>query len=158
MGKRCPPHVPPQPRILPTSKPSLPPTLVGCCVPQSHCGHLRPRVRPSLYFLMGCIVGPQTSERRAARVHPMHCAIDGPIGGGGAMSWWCCYLIHGARGQSRWRVGQRLLILIVVCCVVCFVVWALLATLQVESRYQPSQNGQLLCTHTTKSAPKHPKY
>ncbi len=43
------------------------------------------------------------------------------------------------------------------CCVflwLCFVVRASLATLMVESGHQPRQNGQLLCTHTTKSASK----
>jgi hypothetical protein len=42
------------------------------------------------------------------------------------------------------------------CCVflwLCFVVQASLATLVVESLHQSKQNGQLLCTHTTKSAP-----
>ncbi len=36
----------------------------------------------------------------------------------------------------------------------CFVVWESLATLVVESLHQPMLNGQLLCAHTTKSAPK----
>jgi hypothetical protein len=36
---------------------------VGCCVPSSNGGHLRPRVRPSLYFFCRLIRPP---KRRAA--------------------------------------------------------------------------------------------
>jgi hypothetical protein len=34
---------------------------VGCCVPPSNGGHLRPRVRPSLYFFGRLIRTPQTT-------------------------------------------------------------------------------------------------
>ena len=52
--------------------------------------------------------------------------------------------------------------LIVVCCVcVCgcvLCVGATLATIPVERQHLPRQNGQLLHTHITKLALKHPKY
>jgi hypothetical protein len=90
---------------------------IGCYVVQPKDGHLRPRPRPSLCFLMGCIFAPQTKYRRAARVHPMHPAIDGPIGSSGAKIWvhgGCC---HGERGPKPLK-GQ-----VVAANVGCWVLW-----------------------------------
>ena len=94
--------------------------LVGCCVPPSNGGHLRPRVSPSLYFLMGLVLAPQTREPAMAPPHPMVQALHGPMGSHGAMSWGhggCC---RGEKGQSCSVIGGWGLILLfcVVCCCV----------------------------------------
>ena len=47
---------------------------------------------------MGCVLTPQTRDRGAARAHPMARAFHGPIGSGGAMSWWRRWPTHGERG------------------------------------------------------------
>jgi hypothetical protein len=89
---------------------------VDCWLQSSNGGHLRPRPRPSLYYLMGLFSAPQTREQTMASANPAPRAFPGPIGSGGTMSWvrgGCC---HGDRGQSRWRVRRRRLMLVVVCC------------------------------------------
>ncbi len=40
---------------------------VDCCILCPNSGHLRPRPHPSLCFSMGCILVPQTRDRRVAR-------------------------------------------------------------------------------------------
>ncbi len=74
--------------------------LVDCCVVQSKDGHLRPRPSPSLCFSMGCILAPQTKDKRVARAHLMHCAIDGSIGSSGTKIWGYGWSSHGQRGPK----------------------------------------------------------
>ena len=53
MGQRS-PHIPPRSPLL-SNAPLIVDdhfTSVGCCVPTLNDGHLRPRVRPSLYFFV----------------------------------------------------------------------------------------------------------
>ena len=81
--------------------------------------------RPSLYFLVGYVSVPQTKEQAEASVNPPPGACNGLARSLSALIWGhggCC---HGNRWQSRWRVGQRQLMLFVVCfnvlCVLCCV-------------------------------------
>ena len=114
---RCPPtrfpaHTPP-PKHIPYHFRRL---SVDCWLQSSNGGHLRPRPRPSLYYLMGLFSAPQTREQMMASANPTPRAFPGPIGSGGTTSWvrgGCC---RGDRGQSRWRVRRRRLMLVVVCC------------------------------------------
>jgi hypothetical protein len=60
-------------------------------------------------------LAPQTKEQTAMRVHPTLRALYGPIGISSAKMWVhgrCC---PGKRWQSRWRVGQWWLMLVVAC-------------------------------------------
>ncbi len=133
---------------------------VGCYVPLSNSDHLRPRPRPSLYFLMCFVCAPpnkwsDTSEHdsNAPTLSILFWGAAAPrFGGTAALSM--------EREQSHWIGRWQLLILIIVCVfVVVFCVWEwLLANIPVESQHRPRQNCQLLCTHITKSAPKDPKY
>ena len=43
---------------------------VGCCIVCSNGGHLRPRPRPSLYFLRDCVSAPQMKEPTMVRAQP----------------------------------------------------------------------------------------
>ncbi len=58
-----------------------------------------------------------------ARPNPMACALHGPIGSGGAISWWCRWPTHGGRGPKPLVGRAALLMLVVVCVVVFFVSW-----------------------------------
>ncbi len=117
-------------------------------------GHLRPRHCVCIYFLMGHGLAPQTGKPTMVQLNPTVCTLRETIGSGGAMSWGhhCPYC--GERGQSAIGSGGGGSFWFLCVLVVCFVAWASLATLVVESLHQPRQNGQLLRTHTTKSAPK----
>ncbi len=109
---RSPAHAPP-PKHIPYHFRRL---SVDCWLQSSNGGHLRPRPCPSLYFLMGLFLAPQTREQMMASANPTPRAFPGLIGSGSTTSWVrgsCC---HGDRGQSRWRVRQRRLMLVVVCC------------------------------------------
>jgi hypothetical protein len=74
----------PAPAILPFDTPSATSARLGL-VQFALCD--RPRPSPFLCFSMGCISAPQTKDRRVARVHPMHCTINGPIGSSRAKIW-----------------------------------------------------------------------
>jgi hypothetical protein len=98
-SETLPPHVPPRSRALPNILPYRCRQLwVDCCVSSSNGGHLRPRPHLSLYFLMGCVLVPQTGEPTAAPPNPMACTFHGTIGSGGAMIWWRRWPNHGGRG------------------------------------------------------------
>ncbi len=43
---------------------------VGCCIPPLSGSHPRPMLRPSLIFLMGAILAPQSRESAAVSVKP----------------------------------------------------------------------------------------
>ncbi len=60
---------------------------VDCCVASSNGGHLRPRPCLSLYFLMGLAMTPHTREQFMEPPYPMVCALHGPMGSRGVMSW-----------------------------------------------------------------------
>ncbi len=60
---------------------------VDCCVASSNGGPLRPRPCLSLYFLMGLALAPHTREQAMAPPYPMACALHGPMGTRGVMSW-----------------------------------------------------------------------
>ena len=97
--------------------------LVGCCVVCSNGGHLRPRPRPSLCILRGCILAPQTKEPTILRAQPMPRALYGPIGSSITKIWvhgGCC---HGERGPMLLK--GRAVAALVGCCVLwlCFVLW-----------------------------------
>jgi hypothetical protein len=97
--------------------------LAGCCVVRPKDGHLRPRPSPSLWFLMGCVLVPQTKDRTAVTALPMHCTNNGPIGSSGAKRWvhgGCC---HGERGPKPLK--SRAVAAYVGCCVLWlyFVLW-----------------------------------
>jgi hypothetical protein len=96
---------------------------VGCCFVCSNSGHLRPRPRPSLCFLRGCVSAPQTKEPTIARAQPTPRALYGLIGSRGAKIWVhgrCC---HGERGPKPLK--GRAAVAHVGCCVLwlCFVLW-----------------------------------
>ncbi len=97
--------------------------LVGYCVVQPKDCHLRLRPSLLLCFLKGCVSAPQTNDRRVVRAHPMHPAIEGPIGSSGAKSWvhrGCC---HEERGPKPLKC--RAAAAHIICCVLClcFVLW-----------------------------------
>ncbi len=115
---RCPPTRSPAHAPLPKHIPyhHFCHLLVDCWLQSSNGGHLRPRPRPSFYFLMGLFSATQTREQTMASANPTSCAFPRLIGRGGTTSWvrgGCC---HGDRGQSRRRVRRRRLMLVVVCC------------------------------------------
>ena len=58
---------------------------VGCCVCWQNGGHLRPRPRPPLCFLMGCIATPQTKEPMTANESPTARGLGMVLGSGGDM-------------------------------------------------------------------------
>ncbi len=60
---------------------------VDCCIASSNGGPLRPRPRLSLYFLMGLALTPHTREQAMAPPYPIACALHGPMGSRGVMSW-----------------------------------------------------------------------
>ncbi len=108
--------------------------LVDCCLSSSNGGHLRPEPGVSLYFLVRLHLAPQTGKPAIVPPNPITGALRGTIGSRGAIGWGHRYTAHGERGQSRWRAGQRL-ILVVACCVVfvcCGCDKPVLATLLVE--------------------------
>jgi hypothetical protein len=84
-------------------------------------GHLRPRPSP-LLFLMGYASALQMKEPTVAPPKTPVRALYGLVGRCCTKSWGrdgCC---HGNRGQSRWGVGWRWIIL-VGCCVLNVVLW-----------------------------------
>ncbi len=118
-------------------------------------GHLRPEPGAFLYFMIGLFLSPQTGEPSAALPNLMARALGGSIRSSSTMSLWHHWPTHGRRGPKP--LEGRAAAAHVGCCVflwLCFVVHSSLATLVVESLHQPRQNGQLLHTHTSKSAPK----
>jgi hypothetical protein len=67
MGQ-CPPHVPPRSRLLSNAPLTVDNNFsVGCCVPPSNGGHLRPRVRPSLFFVVDYFDPP--NDRQPSSPH-----------------------------------------------------------------------------------------
>jgi hypothetical protein len=89
--------------------------VVGCCIVCSNGGHLRPRPRPSLCFLRGCVLAPQMKEPTMARAQPTPRALYGPIGSSGVKNWVhgrCC---HGERGPKPLK--GRAAVAHVGCCV-----------------------------------------
>ena len=116
-----PPNPLPPPAFSITSSYQFFELLVDCWVSWLIGGHLNPRRHPSLYFLMGLALVPQTEEPPLALPNPMVCALHGTIGSGGAMSCWRRCHTHWEGGERRWRVGWQSSILIVVCC--CVVLW-----------------------------------
>jgi hypothetical protein len=84
------------------------------------------------------------------------------------MIWWHRCSTHGKReGKATGgrvaaaHVGWLLCVLCVACCVLCLwlcFVFCNIYSILVVKQYQPSQNGPLLRTHITKSAPKDNKY
>ncbi len=77
---------------------------------------------PSLWFLRGICTAPRTGEPTALSANLALDALLGYFGSLSAMCWWHHWSTHGGRGQSRWRVGWRYLMLVVVCFVLlCFV-------------------------------------
>ncbi len=129
--------------------------LVDCYVFQWKGGHLRPDPGASLYFMLGLFLSPWTGEPSAAPPNLTGRALRGPIESSITMSWWCRWPTHEGRGPKP--LEGRAAAAHVGCCVffcLCFMVWASEATLVVESWHEPRQNGQLLHTHTIKSAAK----
>jgi hypothetical protein len=117
-SKTLPPHVPPRSRALPNILPYRCHQLwVDCCVSSSNGGHLRPRPHLSLYFSMGCVLGPQTGEPTAAPPNPMARTFHGTIGSGGAMIWWRRWPNHGGRGLKP--LEGRAVAAHFGCCVLC---------------------------------------
>ncbi len=103
----------------------------------------------------------QTREPAIMCANPALDSCNEPIGSDGAMIWGCHCPIHGERAKPLDRAAAAAH---VDCCVLCVCLWLcfvwewLLATIPEESQHRPRQNGQLLHTHITKLAPKHPKY
>ncbi len=85
-----------------------------CCIYLENGGHLRPGPPPSLYFLMWIKNSSQTREPAVACTNPEPGACNEPMGRRGAKIWGCRCPNHGERGQSRWGVGWRLILLVVV--------------------------------------------
>jgi hypothetical protein len=112
--------------------------LVDCCLSSSNGGQLRPEPGLSLYFLMCLHLVPQTGKPAIAPPNPTTGTLRGTIGSRGAIGWGHRYSAHGERGQSWWRVGWQRLILVFVCCVVCYgcdkPVFATLLVEKVETR------------------------
>ncbi len=119
MGQR------PTPPLLP-SAPSPPPMihcchqlLVGCCIPPLSGGHLRPRVSPSLYFLILLNLMPPRQAPTTVSANPPPCTCNGLTGSRGAMHWGHGGCIHGdtlAKPLGVGRVAAAHLV-VVVCCV-----------------------------------------
>jgi hypothetical protein len=61
--------------------------LIDCCVLQPNGGHLRPRTRPPLYFLIHLCLASQPRESAAARANPLPGACNRLVGSGGTMIW-----------------------------------------------------------------------
>jgi hypothetical protein len=132
IGRRHPtcsnPHAPPLQHLPYRSRQQL----FDCCIFQFNCGHLRPRHH--FFSIFWCIlIFPPQVNKPLHRQTRSRAPCMGPEG-------YVAPLVGGAnslpmeRGQSRWRVGWRRLMLVVVC-FVCCVLWlwrALLATLLVE--------------------------
>ena len=112
-----PPRAPP-PTCLHSN---IPPTAsvnywVDCWLSSSIGGHLRPRPRLPLYFLMSLGLAPQTRQPTAAPPNPTTCTLPKPIGSGGTMTWWCRWPIHGGRGLKPVEGRAAWLMLVVVSC------------------------------------------
>jgi len=92
------------------SKPHAPPLrhpfhrgrnlLVDCCILSLNSGHLRPRPRPSLCFLMDLFLETQTGKPAIAPPNPTTGALRGTIGIGGAIGWGHRCTTHGDRGAK----------------------------------------------------------
>ncbi len=95
--------------------------LISCCVFLLNSGHLRPWPQPSLYFSIGLVLAPQSTEPAMARAHQTPSACYRPIGSGSAKIWGhggCC---HGDREPKL--LEGRAAVAHVGCCVfwLCFV-------------------------------------
>jgi hypothetical protein len=74
----------------------------GCCVLRPNSGHLRPRIRPPLYFWMHLNLASQPREPAAARANPPPGTCNRLAGSRSIMIWGqgrCC---HGDIGQICW--------------------------------------------------------
>ncbi len=115
-------------------------------------------------FLMWLQNLSQTMEPAITCANPALDAYNEPIESDDAMIWGRRCPIHGERAKLLDRAVAAAHVDCCVLCVVCvfvvvFSVWDwLLATILVESKHRPRQNGQLLQAHNTKLAIKHPKY
>ena len=101
----------------PVSSPQQMPFGWLLCFPKLNGNHLRLRPRPPHWFLMGCLSAPKTRESTAAPPYPKARALHGPIGSGGAMSWWRRWPTHGERGLKP--LEGRAAAAHVDCCVLC---------------------------------------
>jgi hypothetical protein len=72
---------------------------VDCCTASSNVAPLRPRPRLSLYFLMGIALAPYTRKQAMVPPYPMACALHGPMGSHGVMSWGHRYSTHRERAK-----------------------------------------------------------
>ncbi len=62
-----------------------------------------------------------------ASASPTACGLRMALGSGGAIIWWSCCSTHGEReGKAAWDRVARLILLVVVCCVFCFVLFVLI--------------------------------
>ena len=85
-------------------------------------GHKANSLPVSLIF-KGYLYGAQNKETTTLSANLVPDALLGYFGSLSTMCWWHHWPTHGGRGQSRWGVGQRHLMLVVVCFVLlCFVV------------------------------------
>ena len=119
MGQR------PTPPLSPRA-PSPPPMIhrcrrlsVGCCVPPSSGGHLRPRVSPSLYFLMWLKSMPPRQAPTPVSANPPPGNCNGLTGSRGTMRWGHGGCIHGDTLAKPLGVGRAAAahLVVVVCCV-----------------------------------------
>ena len=89
---------------------------VNCWLSSLIGGHLRPRPRLPLYFLLRLALVPQTREPTVALPNPTVRVLPMPIGSGDTMIWWCHWPTHGGRGLKLVEGRAAWLMLVVVCC------------------------------------------